>query len=191
MKPVFNDGVIEDIKVSRDLCENLSTGKLVSVKTKSLFLSLGPSVTSINVVGPERKKSSFLYRFPGLAKFQNNRENILDKIMWAAGASVAFLVKVDETIIKPGAMRRFRDHLCGRNKHLVRLGEKRLLVDGKALRVFAMQVSGGALFPSKDAHPEIALNIFLAFAAPLLGLDGRRRDQSGKVCADDGGVEKS
>ena len=111
--------------------------------------------------------------------------------MWAAGASVAFLVKVDETIIKPGAMRRFRDHLCGRNKHLVRLGEKRLLVDGKALRVFAMQVSGGALFPSKDAHPEIALNIFLAFAAPLLGLDGRRRDQSGKVCADDGGVEKS
>ena len=95
-------------------------------------------------------------------------------------------------------MRKFRDHLCGRNKHLVRLGEKRIIVDeddeedqkngaaaaatssnpenasvtklSKTYRVFALQVSGGAQFPSKDAHPELALNNFLAWAAPLLGL---------------------
>ena len=51
----------------------------------------------------------------------------------------------------------------------------------KSFRIFVLQTSGGAQFPSKDAHPELALNSFLAFTLPLLGLDGVNGETVGKV----------
>ena len=55
---------------------------------------------------------------------------------------MVFVVKVDEAIVGSKAMRRFRDHIDGHNKHVVRLGEKILQVDGgkQQFRVFAFQV---------------------------------------------------
>ena len=68
-------------------------------------------------------------------------KNLLKPMMWAAGASMVFVVKVDEAVVGTEKMRRFRDHIDGHNKHVVRLGEKIMEVDdGKQYRVFAFQV---------------------------------------------------
>ena len=96
-------------------------------------------------------------------------------MMWAAGASVVFIIKVDEAIVGVEEMRRFRDHIDGHNKQVVRLGEKILRVEDedqeKTFRIFVLQATSGGHFPSKDVHPEAALNVFRTFVIPTLGLE--------------------
>ena len=130
----------DDAKVSRIICERLATKTLVSFRVKSLYLSLGPSNLSVDVIPPAAggNGGSLFERLEESV----NKTNLLSPMMWAAGASMVFVVKVDEAIVGSEAMRRFRDHIDGHNKHVVRLGEKTLRVDGgKQFRVFAFQVS--------------------------------------------------
>ena len=96
--------------------------------------------------------------------------NLLHHIMWASGASFVFLVKIDRSKVDEFAITKFRDHIDAHNKHIVRLGEKEVLVDRKQYSVFCMQATGGGAFPVKDVHAEAAINVFKANVIPLLGL---------------------
>ena len=130
-----------DARVSRVIAERLADRQLLSIPVKSLHLSLGPSNMAVNVVPPKGQGATdgLFRRLFGPA---DSPTNLLQPMMWAAGASMVFLVKVDEQAVQPDQMRKFRDHIDGHNKHVVRLGEKRLVVDGqKAYRVFAFQVN--------------------------------------------------
>ena len=91
-------------------------------------------------------------------------------MMWAAASSIVFLVKVDRSKIGESTIAKFRDHIDGYNKHIVRLGEKELVVDGKQFYVFCMQATGGGRFPEKTTHAETAVNVIRANVIPLLGL---------------------
>ena len=163
----------EDARVSRIICERIPTKKLVSFRVKSLYLSLGPSNLSVDVIPPSINKGGNGGNLLEKVEESVNKTNLLNPMMWAAGASMVFVVKVDEAIVGSEAMRRFRDHIDGHNKHVVRLGEKTLRVDGgKEFRLFAFQATSGGHFPTKDVHPEAALNVFRTFVRPILGLDG-------------------
>ena len=96
--------------------------------------------------------------------------NLLQHMMWAAGSSIVFMVKIDRSLVADASIAKFRDHIDAHNKHIVRLGEKELVVDGKRFSVFCMQASGGGAFPVKEAHAETAINVFKANVIPLLGL---------------------
>ena len=118
-----------------------NVNQLVSYKVKSLHLSLGPSITSVNVVRPPPpSRSGFkdvnvdgdivgIWRLVERRLGRNRKwKNLLNPMMWAAGASMVFIVKVDERVVGVEEMRRFRDHIDGHNKHVVRLGENILRV---------------------------------------------------------------
>ena len=131
----------EDAKVSRVVCEKTDTNELVSYRVKSLYLSLGPSNLAVNVIPPKMDNGIGVLDRLGQTLLGNRETNLLNPMMWAAGASMVFMVKVDEDVVGVEEMRRFRDHIDGHNKHVVRLGEKLLRVDGeKTYRVFAFQV---------------------------------------------------
>ena len=96
--------------------------------------------------------------------------NLLKHVMWAAGASFVFLVKIDHGKVDKRVITKFRDHIDAHNKHIVCLGEKTLFVDGKEFSIFSMQSTAGGHFPEKDVHAEAALNCFKANIEPLLDL---------------------
>ena len=96
--------------------------------------------------------------------------NLLQHVMWAAGSSFVFLVKIDKSKVDSKAITKFRDHIDAHNKHIVCLGEKTLFVDAKEFLVFSMQSTAGGHFPEKDVHAEAALNCFKANVEPLLQL---------------------
>ena len=127
------------------------------IPVKSLYLSLGPSMRSMRVVNPNN---------PGQLS-----GNLLQHIMWAAGSSIVFMVKIDKSLVDSSSIAKFRDHIDAHNKHIVRLGEKEVEVDGKMFSLFCMQTTGGGAFPVKDAHAETAINVFKANVIPLLGLN--------------------
>ena len=67
---------------------------------------------------------------------------------------------------------KFRDHLNGHNKHVVRLAEKELTTtSGKKYLLFALQLTGGGNFPSRHCHPEAAINAMWANTVPVLGME--------------------
>ena len=126
------------------------------IPVKSLYLSLGPSMRNLKVLTPHKARP--------------DSGNLLNHTMWAAGSSIVFIVKIDRSKVEDSTIAKFRDHIDAHNKHIVRLGERELLVDGKLFTVFCMQTTGGGHFPVKDAHAETAINVFKANAVPLLGL---------------------
>lgn len=138
---------------SKALFVDVSNGRESVIPVKSLYLSLGPSMRVMKVV-------------------HNNKEsgNILKHIMWAAGSSIVFLVKIDKSKVADSNIAKFRDHIDAHNKHVVRLAEKELLVDEKSYSVFCMQATAGGRFPEKEVHAETAINLFKANVVPLLGL---------------------
>ena len=137
--------------------EDVIDGSETVIPVKSLYLSLGPSMRSMKVVNPQNPS-----QLSG---------NLLQHIMWAAGSSIVFMVKIDKSLVDNASIAKFRDHIDAHNKHIVRLGEKDLHVDGKEFSVFCMQTTGGGAFPVKDAHAETAINVFKANVIPLLGLN--------------------
>jgi len=145
-----------DTRVSKVVFESGATGAEKEVLVKSLYMSLGPSMRSMKVLTPNS-----LFADSG---------NLLNHIMWASGSSIVFMVKIDKTMVAENQIAKFRDHIDAHNKHIVRLGEKELIVDGKSYTVFCMQTTGGGHFPIKDAHAETAINVFKANVVPLLGL---------------------
>ena len=137
--------------------ENVVTGAEKMTPVKSLYLSLGPSMRTMKVLTPHRASP--------------DSGNLLNHIMWASASSIVFMVKIDKSKVAESTIAKFRDHIDAHNKHIVRLGERELLVDGKAFSVFCMQTTGGGHFPIKDAHAETAINVFKANVVPLLGLE--------------------
>ena len=96
--------------------------------------------------------------------------------MFASGASTVFMVKINESKVTSQQMLKFRDNIDMKNNHIVRLGERRVVVrekDGssKTLRIFCLQVAGGGHFPAKHVHPEAAINTFKANTCQLFELD--------------------
>ena len=91
-------------------------------------------------------------------------------VMWASGSSIVFMVKIDKSKVASSTIANFRDHIDAHNKHIVRLGERELVADGKHFSLFCMQTTGGGHFPVKDAHAETAINVFKANVLPLNGL---------------------
>ena len=152
--------------------EDVSTGVKKVTPVKSLYLSLGPSMRTMKVLTPNNARQ--------------DSGNLLHHVMWASGSSIVFLVKIDKSKVPNSTIAKFRDHIDAHNKHIVRLGEKELDVDGKSFSVFCMQTTGGGHFPVKDAHAETAINVFEANVVPLLGLkqDGIEYDiLSARSCA--------
>jgi len=146
-----------DTRVSKVVFENVIDGSEKVIPVKSLYLSLGPSMRSMKVANPNN---------PGQLS-----GNLLQHIMWAAGSSIVFMVKIDKSLVDSASIAKFRDHIDAHNKHIVRLGEKEVDVDGKMFSLFCMQTTGGGAFPVKDAHAETAINVFKANVIPLLGLN--------------------
>ena len=137
--------------------ENVETGVEKVISVKSLYLSLGPSMRTLKVLTPHRANP--------------DSGNLINHIMWAAGSSIVFMVKIDKNLVAESTITKFRDHIDAHNKHIVRLGERELHVDGKSFAVFCMQTTGGGHFPIKDVHAETAINVFQANVVPLLGLE--------------------
>ena len=188
VKPTPNE---DDVKVTRILWENLKTGELQSTSVNSLYLSLGPSMKSMQInVPPEM--------LPMMTKIQNmlGFGNMIGQIMWASAgesnfsvstyssvfseskyflkhylASIVFMVRVDTSKVPEEGLRCLRDHIDGHNKHIIRLAEKDVQYGDKAYKYFVMQSTGGGHFPSKHTHAETALNVFRANIIPILGLD--------------------
>ena len=154
-----------DVKVSRVIAQRISDHQLLSFPVKSLHLSLGPSNMAVNVIPPKTLGAAggFFRRLFGASA--DSPTNLLQPMMWAAGASMVFLVKVDEDAVQPDKMRKFRDHIDGHNKHVVRLGEKRLVVDGqKAYRVFAFQVrffTNILILEYRSLSTDIFMNLYM------------------------------
>ena len=96
------------------MLEDVRSGKEQIMPVKSLYLSLGPSMRTMKVVNP------------GNPTKQSG--NLLHRIMWASGFSIVFLVKIDRSKVPEFTITKFRDHIDAHNKHIVRLGEKELLV---------------------------------------------------------------
>ena len=157
VKPAGNS----DCEVTRVVWENPKTGEQSITKVNTLNLSLGPSMDKLKVVSG---KKSWLGKL-----LQEN--NLLEQIMCAAAATTVFLVKVDKTVVPEYKLQKFRDITGYSNKIYYRLGEREVDVDGKPHHFFAMQCSGGGMFPSKHAHAEAALNTFRAIISPTLSLE--------------------
>jgi len=81
------------------------------------------------------------------------------------------MVKVDPEKVPLEHLTKFRDHVDAHNKHIVRLMEKTVTVNGKSFLVFALQATGGGHFPTAYAHAETGLNVLKANVIPLLKLD--------------------
>ena len=86
-----------DTRVSRVVVERRTDSQLLSIPVKSLYLSLGPSNMAVNVIPPRSLGTAggLLRRLFGLA---DGPTNLLQPMMWAAAASMVFLVKVDEAV---------------------------------------------------------------------------------------------
>ena len=89
--------------------------------------------------------------------------------MWAAGSSIVFMVRVDNSLVPDEKLARFRDYIDGHNKHIIRLGEKSVTIESKKFTYFVMQTTGGGHFPIRYSHAETALNVLRANVIPLLG----------------------
>ena len=116
----------------------------------------------------------------------NGSNNILHDMIWASGASIVFLVKLDMAKVSECSLKKFRDHIDAGNNHIIRLAERELETDNKVFRIFCMQTTGGGHFPAKNVHPEVAVNVFRASVEPLLDLhqDGVAFDiVSARSCA--------
>ena len=76
IKPTANE---DDVKVTRILWENMKTGELQSTSVNSLYLSLGPSMKSMQINVPQEM-------LPMTTKIQNmlGFGNMIGQIMWAA-----------------------------------------------------------------------------------------------------------
>ena len=142
------------IDIYKVVFEEINTGAERMIPVKSLYLSLGPSMQNLKVLTPH--------------KASPDSGNLLNHTMWAAGSSIVFIVKIDKSKVGDSTIAKFRDHIDAHNKHIVRLGERDLQVDGRLFSVFCMQTTGGGNFPVKDAHAETAINVFKANAVPLL-----------------------
>jgi len=157
-----------DVKVTQVVWNNSLTGKECATPVKSLHLSLGPSMRNLKVVVPQNQGNPLTSQVRNW--MDRLRPNMMKKIMWASGSSIVFMVKIDKTKIPASKMTKFRDHTDAHNKHVVRLGEKEVIIDGKPFQFFALQTTGGGNFPIKDAHAETALNVLNANVIPLLDL---------------------
>ena len=73
---------------------------------------------------------------------------LMKKMMWASGTSIVFIVKIDKSKIPRNMLTKFRDHIDLRNQHVVRLGEKEVVIDGKPFQFFALHTTGGGHFPT-------------------------------------------
>ena len=87
---------------------NVVTGTEYVTPVKSLYLSLGPSMRSMKVLTPHGARP--------------DSGNLMNHIMWAAGSSVVFMVKIDKGMVAESTIAKFRDHIDAHNKHIVRLG---------------------------------------------------------------------
>ena len=187
-----------DCKATKIVWRHRTDNKLYSTPVKSLYLSLGPSMNNLRVIQPNYSMSKHFFdvikaklgssetvdktilyspTFASLIQHAGNilqeNKNLMEKIMHAAGASISILVKVDKSLVPESKMARFRDHIDSHNKHIVRLAEKEVMFDGKPYQFFVLQTTGGGHFPIKYAHPEAALNIIMANAIPVLGLNDK------------------
>ena len=93
-------------------------------KVKSLYLSLGPLVKKLTLGGPWFKT------------------NLMQKMMYASGATIVYMVRVDMSKVDNARLKGFRDYIDGHNKHNVRLEEIDVRVEGTTqnYKYFAMQV---------------------------------------------------
>ena len=155
----------QDVEVSKIVWKNLNTGKMETTPVNSLYLSMGPSMKSMQLNVPQEFQSmtSKLKSRLGIGN------NLIGQIMWASASSIVFMVRVDCSKVKTEALRCMRDYIDGHNKHIIRLAEKDVDFDGKKFKYFVMQSTGGGHFPSRYAHPETALNVFKANIIPILG----------------------
>ena len=185
-----------DCKVTRILWKHKSDHNTYSTPVNSLYLSLGPSMRNLRVVQPNYSMSKHFFdvikaklgisetvdktilyspTFASLRQHATNilqqNKNLMNKIMYASGASLCILIKVDKSIVPESKMTRFRDHIDSHNKHVVRLAEREVMFDGKPYQFFVLQTTGGGHFPIKYVHSEAALNIIMANAIPILGLN--------------------
>ena len=183
-----------DCKATRIVWKHELDNKQYTTPVNSLFLSLGPSMRKLRVVPPKYSLPAHLIdvvrtqlgdsssanntmvyppTFASLLRHATNNmqsSNLMQKVMLASGVSASILVKVDKSIVPESHMRKFRDHIDSHNKHIVRLAEKEVLIEGKPYQFFALQTTGGGHFPMKDVHAEAALNVLQANAIPALGL---------------------
>ena len=80
IKPTANE---DDVKVTRILWENMKTGELQSTSVNSLYLSLGPSMKSMQINVPQEM-------LPMTTKIQNmlGFGNMIGQIMWASACKL-------------------------------------------------------------------------------------------------------
>ena len=156
----------QDCKVTRVRWEDAVTGEMSTTAVNTLTTSLGPSATTLRVSSGE---SVGLFRrlVGGLQP-----GNLMQKIMLATASTMVFLIKIDKTQL-PGEdmLKKFRDDLGVGNKHYLMLGEREVDIAGKPYHVFAIQGSGGGLFPCRHSHPEAPLNFINAVLNTTLQLD--------------------
>jgi len=145
----------DDCRVTRIVLRD-DNGRDLTLPVRSLFLSLGPSMRSLQIQDEN-----------GIIK----ENNLLETMMHASGLSSILMIKVDPEKISPEGITKFRDHIDAHNKHIVRLMEKTVTVSGKSFLMFAMQATGGGHFPNAHAHAETGLNVLKANVIPLLKLD--------------------
>merc|ERR1711881_827765 len=112
---VVQDG--DDCRVSRVVLIN-DDGSEECVPTRSLQISLGPSMRRLQVKDGDGEIVE---------------SNMLKKMMWASGSSNILMVKVDPSKVPSEHLTKFRDHVDAHNKHIVRLGEKNVVIGGKKI----------------------------------------------------------
>ncbi|ESO92648.1 hypothetical protein LOTGIDRAFT_233083 [Lottia gigantea] len=174
-----------DVTVTKIVWKHTESGEIKTTPVNTLYLSLGPSMKRLEVCQPsENQLKDILNTSDSIAspnplvpskisKSLNKikSQNLLKKMMHASGMSIVFIVRVDKAIVPESKMTRFRDHIDGHNKHIVRLSEKQVHIGEKTYQYFVLQTTGGGYFPSKEVHAETGLNIIKANAIPLLGLN--------------------
>ncbi|XP_066931008.1 uncharacterized protein [Clytia hemisphaerica] len=153
----------QDATATRIVLQNTKTKEFITRNVKSLYLSLGPSMSQLKVLPPSEDRTLMN------SLFQSS--NLLKTMLPMAGGTCTFLVKVDMSIIPESKLESFRTHLTGVSLHIVRLGEKDVYIDGKHFKYFTMLVAGAASINlDRYISPELILNMFESNAKAFLQL---------------------
>ena len=155
-----------DCHVTRVRWEDPVTGQLSTTAVNSLITSLGPSATTLRVA--RGGGLGIVDRVTGLFR----PRNLMEKMMLATAGTMVFLVKIDKTKLQDeDQLVKFRDDFGYGNKRYLLLAEREVDISGKPHHVFAMQGSGGGLFPYRHCNPEVALNVINTVFSKSLQLD--------------------
>ena len=155
----------EDCQVTRVRWEDTVTGQMSTTVVNSLIISLGPSMATLRVKQADSK--SWLGRLSKV--FQPS--NLMEKMMLATASTMIFLIKIDKTKVPDFQLSKFRDDYGYGNKRYLMLAEREVEISGTSYHVFAMQASGGGLFPYRHCHAETALNVINTVFSTSLQLD--------------------